>query len=80
MFLGLPETNPDPFVRGTEPDPQDPYVFGPPGSGSVSTVRVTDPDPIPAPNPNQGPDPSIIKKNSKKNFDFFMTFYLCKMM
>jgi hypothetical protein len=26
-----------------DPDPPDPYVFGPPGSGSL--VRATDPDP-----------------------------------
>ncbi len=35
----------------------DPYVFMPPGSGSVS--QMTDPD----------PDPSIIKPNSKKTID-----------
>jgi hypothetical protein len=29
-----------------EPDPQDPHVFGPPGSGSL--VRGTDPDPDPS--------------------------------
>jgi hypothetical protein len=36
MFLGL--LDPDPFVRFSvaDPDPSDPYVSGPPGSGSVS--------------------------------------------
>ncbi len=32
-----------------DPDPQDPYVFGPPGSGSIS--QSTDPD--------LAPDPSL---------------------
>ncbi len=30
MFLGFPD--PDPLVRGMDPDP-DPHIFGPPGSG-----------------------------------------------
>jgi hypothetical protein len=33
----------------------DPYVFGPPGSGSKSTILAPD------------PDPSIVKQNSKEN-------------
>ncbi len=78
MFLCLSETDPDPFVRGIDPDPQDLSVLGLPDPDPVITVRVT--NPIPTPNPSPGPDPSIIKKNSKKNFDFFKTFYLCKMM
>ncbi len=42
-------------VADPEPDPQDPYVFGPPGYGSGSSMRYrTDPDPA--------PDPSIIKR------------------
>jgi hypothetical protein len=34
MFLDLPD--PHPLVRGSvaDPDPPDPHVFGPPGSGS----------------------------------------------
>ncbi len=45
----------------------DPYVFGPPGSGSGSISPVLVPD----------PDPSISKKNSKKNLDFncFLTSF-----
>jgi hypothetical protein len=28
MFLGLPDTDPDPFVRGMDPDPTpDPYII-----------------------------------------------------
>ncbi len=40
-----------------DPEP-DPYVFGPPGSGSgyITVVRDTELDPAPA------PDPSIIKQ------------------
>jgi hypothetical protein len=37
-----------------EPDPPDPHVFGPPGSGLL--VRGMDPDPA------LDPDPSIIKQ------------------
>jgi hypothetical protein len=43
-----------------DPDPQDPHVFGPPGSGSGPFVRGTDPDPDPA------LDPSLRKKYGKK--------------
>ncbi len=39
----------------------DQYVFGPPWPGSV--IFCTDQD--------LDPDPSIIKQNSKKNFDFY---------
>jgi hypothetical protein len=35
-----------------EPDPQDPHVFGPPGSGSDPLVRGAEPDPAPDPAPN----------------------------
>ncbi len=38
-----------------DPDPPDPHVFGPPGSGSTS-LKGMDPDPDPA----LVPDPSII--------------------
>jgi hypothetical protein len=41
--------------RVADPDPSDPYVFGPPGSGSVS--QMTD------------PDPSIIKQKKLLLFD-----------
>ncbi len=41
MFLGLPDPDPYPLVRGTDPDP-DPLV------------RSTDPDPA---DPELGPDP-----------------------
>jgi hypothetical protein len=47
----------------------DPYVFGPPGSGSVSQRYGTNPD----------QDPSIIKKNLEFYVlfcDFLKTFYL----
>jgi hypothetical protein len=50
MFLGLPD--PDPSVRGMDPDLPDPYVFGPPGSGDQLVRRGMDPD----------PDPSTAKK------------------
>jgi hypothetical protein len=36
MFLGLPDTDPNPLVRGTDPDPN-------------PLVRGTDPDPDPGP-------------------------------
>jgi hypothetical protein len=72
---------PDPGPRVKKaPDPGSrsaTLVFGPPGSGSVSQ-RGTGMDQDPA------PDPSIIKKKSKKNFysyyDFFLFFFLRKMM
>jgi hypothetical protein len=41
------------MVTTSVADP-DPYVFGPPGSGSVSTERGNDPD--------LDPDPSIINQ------------------
>jgi hypothetical protein len=53
-----------------DPDPKDPYVFWPPGSGSVDTW--TDPD----------LDLSLTSKKIEKNLDFnwfcnfFMTCYL----
>jgi hypothetical protein len=58
-----------------DPDPEDPYVFGPPGSASVSHKYGSGSE------SGSGPEPSIIKQNSKKNLDFvtyllFMTFYL----
>jgi hypothetical protein len=39
VFLGLLDLDPDLLVRGSvaDPDPPDPHVFGPPGSGSGST-------------------------------------------
>jgi hypothetical protein len=43
--------DPDPNL---EPDPSDPYVFGPPDPDPL--VRGLDPDPAP------GPDPSITKQ------------------
>ncbi len=40
-----------------DPDQSDPYVFGPPGSGSISqSLRGMDPD----------PNPSIIKQNQQE--------------
>ncbi len=56
-------------VRAADPDPSDPYVFGPPGSEPDPLVRGIDPDSYPA------PDPSIIKQTSKKNLDSYC-FYL----
>jgi len=44
----------------------DPYVFGPPGSGSV--IICTDPD--------LDQDTSINKQKSKKNLDFYHFFRL----
>jgi hypothetical protein len=32
------------MISVADPDPPDPHVFGPPGSGSISQ-RVMDPDP-----------------------------------
>ncbi len=53
-------------VADPDPNPSDPYVFGPPGFDPL--VRGMDPDP--ASNPD--PDPSILSlsKNGKKNLDF----------
>ncbi len=59
-----------------DPDPQDPYVFGPPGSASGFVSHKTDP----------APDPPSSSKIVRKPFisvllfdffDFFMTFYQC---
>jgi hypothetical protein len=49
-----------------DPGPSDPYVFGPPGSGSGSTSQSTDPGFLSS------------SKKSKKNLvcDLFLTFYL----
>jgi hypothetical protein len=69
VSVSVADPNPD-------SDPPDPHVFGNPGSGSISQSRAMDPD----------IDPSIIKQNSNRNFttvlfcDFFLTFYLSKMM
>jgi hypothetical protein len=35
-----------------DPDPQDPHVSGPPGSGSDPLARGAEPDPAPGPAPN----------------------------
>ncbi len=46
-----------------DPDPNaDPHVFGPPGSGSGSDSQRY--------GSGSGSDPSITKKNIKKNLDF----------
>ncbi len=60
-----------------DPDLQDPYVYGAPGSvyRTDLSVRDTDPDPDSA----RDPDPSIIKQKQKEKLlfcDFFMTFFL----
>jgi hypothetical protein len=50
------------FVKCSVVDPDldpDPYVFGPLGSGSGSVIICTN------------PDPSIKKKKSMKNLDFY---------
>jgi hypothetical protein len=39
-ILERPGSHPDPTLKTSvaDPDPQDPYVVGPPGSGSISTM------------------------------------------
>jgi hypothetical protein len=45
-------------IKPTSVSDPDPYVFGPPGSGSGSLIRGMDLDPDTAPDP----DPSIAKQ------------------
>jgi hypothetical protein len=50
-----------------DPDLSDPYVFGPPGSGSESLVEGIDPDPAPDPSISQQKysEPSKSQKQKK---------------
>ncbi len=65
MDFHTTKNSPPPNVADPNPDPSDPYFFGPPGSGSGSISQ-------------RHPGPSIIQQKCKKNIDsyYFVTFFL----